>query len=139
MSPTTPLLALLDTDILSEILKQKNPTVVRNAADYLKAHAQFAFSAITLYEIQRGLKAKKATKQLGKFKTFCQHSAISDVTIPVLERAADLWVMGRNGGHPHKDADLIIAATALENGRNLVTGNNADFAWIPGLTIVDWR
>jgi hypothetical protein len=28
-------------------------------------------------------------------------------------------VTGRRGGHPHNDADLIIAATALEHGRVL--------------------
>jgi tRNA(fMet)-specific endonuclease VapC len=57
----------------------------------------------------------------------------------VLERAEDLWVIGENGGHPHSDADLIIAATALEHERELVTGNTAHFAWIPGLILVDWR
>jgi hypothetical protein len=34
---------------------------------------------------------------------------------------------------------LIIAATALETGRALVTGNTAHFGWIPALTIEDWR
>jgi predicted nucleic acid-binding protein len=54
-------------------------------------------------------------------------------------RAADLWADGRNSGHPRDDADLIIAATALEAGRVLVTGNTQHFAWIPGLRLADWR
>jgi predicted nucleic acid-binding protein len=33
----------------------------------------------------------------------------------------------------------IIAATALETGRTLVTGNIAHFDWIPGLALADWR
>jgi len=40
---------------------------------------------------------------------------------------------------PHGDADLIIAATALETGRVLVTGNTAHYSWIPGLTLDDRR
>ena len=40
-------LALLDTDLLSELLKQKDPQVVLHAAAYLKQHGQFAFSAFT--------------------------------------------------------------------------------------------
>ena len=67
MSPS-----LLDTDILSEILKQKNPTVVLKAATYLQAHNQFTFSAITRYEVMRGLKAKGASRQLSQFETFCK-------------------------------------------------------------------
>lgn len=92
-------LALLDTDILSEFLKQKNPAVLKNAADYLADFQQFAISAMTRYEVMRGLKDKGAS---------------------------------------HRDPDLIIAATALEHGRVLVTGNTSDFAWIPGLIIEDW-
>lgn len=131
--------ALLDTDILSEVLKRKNANVARRAASYLAQHQQFTFSAITLYEVLRGLKDKNATAQLSRFRVFCQHSLIFSVTDAVLERASDLWVVGRQGGHPHRDADLIIAATALEEGRVLVTGNARDFAWISGLTIEDWR
>jgi hypothetical protein len=44
-----------------------------------------------------------------------------------------------NEHHPHADADVLIAATALEHGRVLVTGNTAHFSWIPGLAIEDWR
>lgn len=37
--------------------------------------------------------------------------------LPVLMRAADLWAEARRLGHPRNDADIIIAATALEEGR----------------------
>ena len=56
-----------------------------------------------------------------------------------LDRTADLWVLVRQGRHPGRDADLMIAATALESGRVLATGNRPHFAWIPNLTIDDWR
>ena len=97
--------ALLDTDILSELIKLRNTNV----------------------------------PQMARFATFCQHAIVLSVTETIFDRAADLWVLARQGGHPRNDADLIIAATALENGRVLVTGNTAHFSWIPGLTIEDWR
>ena len=131
--------ALLDTDILSELLKQQNSSVRTKAATYLKAHSQFAFSAFTRFEVSRGYKEKQATTFLTRFDTFCSHSLILPVTESVLDRAADLWALARRGGHPHNDADLIIAATAIEHGRNLVTGNTAHFSWIPGLKLEDWR
>jgi len=131
--------SLLDTDILSEVLKQKNATVVQKAAAYLQQHARFAISAMTRYEVLRGLKEKGATKQITQFENFCQHSIVLPITDTVLDRTSDLWVAGRKGGHSHRDADLVIAATALEQGRTLVTGNTSHFAWIPGLVVEDWR
>ena len=132
-------ISLLDTDILSEFLKKKNPTVLQNGADYLAQYQQFAISAMTRYEILRGLKDKNATKQLQYFETFCQNNEIFAITDDILDRTSDLWVEGRKGGHPRRDPDLIIAATALKHGRVLVTGNTQHFAWVPGLTIEDWR
>jgi tRNA(fMet)-specific endonuclease VapC len=131
--------ALLDTDILSEVLKQRSPNVRKHARQYLRSHGQFALSAVTRFEIIRGYKERSATTPLARFLTFCGHSLILPVTDAVFDRAADLWVAARQGGHPFGDADLLIAATAIEHGRRLVTGNMSHFAWIPGLPIDDWR
>jgi len=131
--------ALLDTDILSEVLKQRNARVAQKAADYLQDHGQFAFSVFTSFEIARGYKEKGATRLLSRLANFCQHSLVLPVTDAIFHRAEDLWVLARRGGHPHGDADLIIAATALEHGRVLVTGNTPHFAWVPGLRLEDWR
>jgi tRNA(fMet)-specific endonuclease VapC len=132
-------IALLDTDVLSEVLKQRNPQVVTKATAYLRSHGSFAFSAFTRFEISRGFKEKGATNQLTRFKEFCRHSVIIPVTDGVLDRAEDLWAIARRGGLPCGDADLIIAATALETGRVLVTGNTAHYATISGLKLEDWR
>lgn len=131
--------ALLDTDTLNEVLKQRNPLVVQKSADYLRKHSQFAISAITRYELLRGLKEKQATKQLALFEIFCRQSLIVSITDAILDRTADLWVAARRGGFPGKDADLMIAATALETQRVLVTGNTAHFAWVPLLKVENWR
>ena len=130
---------LLDTDILSEVLKQKHPIVGRKAVAYLAAHRQFTFSSMTRYEVVRGLKEKAAPRQLQQFATFCGHSVILPISESILDRAAHLWVTARQAGTPKKDADLIIAATALEHGLGIVTGNAIDFSWIAGLTLEDWR
>ncbi len=62
--------SLLDTDILNEVLKQKNANVVRHAAEYVSQHGQFALSSISRYEVLRGLKEKKAVAQLARFYIF---------------------------------------------------------------------
>jgi tRNA(fMet)-specific endonuclease VapC len=82
--------ALLDTDMLSEVLKRKSRRVARKAAAYLRQHEQFAISSFTRYEALRGLKERGAAKQLMRFHSFCGHSLILPITEAVLERAADL-------------------------------------------------
>jgi tRNA(fMet)-specific endonuclease VapC len=130
---------LLDTDILSEVLKGRDQQVLSVAGRYLAEHERFAFSAITLYEILRGLRANRAHRALREFLERADSSEVLPVSMPVLVRASDLWADARQGGHPQNDADLIIAATALEAGRVLVTGNARHFAWISGLSLADWR
>src|SRR3954454_9624092 len=117
--------ALLDTDTLSEVIKLRDPLVHQKALAYTQAHGQIAFSAMTRYEILRGYRDQNATTQHGRFLAFCQHAIVFAVTDAICDRAADLWVVGRRGGHPHNHADLIIAASALECGRVLVTRNPA--------------
>jgi tRNA(fMet)-specific endonuclease VapC len=131
--------ALVDTDILNEILKQKNPLVIQRAAAYLQQHGQFTISAFTRHEILRGLKQIKATTQLTRLTTFCQHANVLPISDSTFDRASDLWAMARQGGHPANDADLIIAATAREHGLALTTGNTVHFAWIAGLRLENWR
>lgn len=131
--------AILDTDILSELLKRKDEKVLQAAQRYLAQHRRVACSAMTVYEIVRGMQANKASRQLTEFLGMVNTSDIFPITMPVLMRAADLWAQGRNAGLPHHDADLIIAATALEERRILVTGNTSHYSWITGLQLADWR
>ena len=130
---------LLDTDMLNEVLKQKNANVVQQATNYLKQHGQFGLSSMTRYELLRGLKEKAATAQLVRFDTFCQNTLVLPITNTILDRAADLWVAARKIGQAGRDADLIIAATALEHSLALVTGNTKDYSWISALRLYDWR
>jgi tRNA(fMet)-specific endonuclease VapC len=131
--------SLLDTDTLSEVFKRQNRVVLANAATYLSQHQQLAFSAITRYEVGRGLVSRRAAAQLHRFAVMCQHSIVYPISDDVLDQAALLWSDARSRGLPDNDADLIIAATALVHGRTLVTGNTAHFRWIAGLILEDWR
>jgi tRNA(fMet)-specific endonuclease VapC len=133
-------LALLDTDILSEVLGSHHPTVRQHAAAYLSHHGQLAFSALTRFQALRGLREKNATSKLTKFSTLCTNSLIFPVTDPVLDCAIDLWLTARRGGFPcSDDADLLIGATAIIENLVLVTGNTSDFAWMPGIRLANWR
>ena len=131
--------AIIDSDIVSELIKAKNPRVLHIGAHYLSQHQRFAFSAITFYEVCRGFLSIGAVARLTKFVQFAAASEVSPVSLPIFCRAAELWSQAYRGGHSRDDADIIIATTALESNRTLVTGNTAHFAWIPGLAVTDWR
>ncbi len=130
---------VVDTDTLSEILKQKNPQVLAHAEAYFQQFGTFVFSAITWYEIVRGLRASRATTKLTRFEEFSSRSLVMPVTPRVLDLAADLWVAGQGRRPRSYDADFLIAATALEQSAVLVTGNVRHFEWMPGLSVADWR
>jgi tRNA(fMet)-specific endonuclease VapC len=131
--------ALLDTDILSELLKLKNVTVQQHALAYTSQVGPLAFSAITRYEVTRGFNQQGATAQLDRFETFCRHSIVLPLDDLIFDRAADLWAYAQTNGLPCNDADILIAATALQHQRVLVTGNTRHFDWVLGLTVIDWR
>jgi predicted nucleic acid-binding protein len=126
-------------DTISEILRRRNATIEKHASRYLSEHSAFAYSAITHYELVRGLLWKQATRKLREYRVFASNSSVFPLSETVLERAAELWVDGQRAGRPHNDADLIIAASALLQARVLVTGNTSHFDWIAGLSIANWR
>ncbi len=129
---------LLDTDILSELLKQ-HPLVLQRVRAYLAEHERLAFSIITRYELLRGLKAKQARAQEAAFALLCQASLIFPLTDQVVDRAATLYGDLHRQGALLPDADLLIAATALDAQRTLVTNNLAHFQRVPNLVIETWK
>jgi tRNA(fMet)-specific endonuclease VapC len=129
--------ALLDTDILSAVMRRRPPAVAR-AQDYLAVHRQFTFSVITRYEVLRGLKAKGAATQLAAFEQFCAANHVLPLTDAVVVRAADIYADLHRRGQLIGDADILIAATALEHGLTLVTNNTSHLNRVPGLTVENW-
>lgn len=133
MSPKT----LLDTDILSAILRGHSPAISRSQA-YLADHGRLTFSIITRYEMRRGLLASGATIRLLVFERLCAQSEILPLTDHVVDQAslvyADLYQRGMIIG----DADILIAATAMIFGCHLATNNLAHFSRIANLTIDQW-
>ncbi|MEX2093756.1 MAG: PIN domain-containing protein [Pirellulales bacterium] len=132
-------IALLDTDTLSDLLKQQDPTVKSRAESYFQHQSQVAISAITCYQILRWLREPPKAHRLQQFNEILAQQIILDVDMRVLDRAADLWIQARFNGRPREDVDLIIAATSLVHDLTLVTANVKHFNWISGLKLGNWR
>ncbi len=78
---------------------------------------------MTRHEVLRGLKAKRATAQLEKFEILCASLQVFPLTDAATVRAADIYADLYVRGELIGDADILIAATAIEHGCVLVTNN----------------
>src|SRR5688500_15518890 len=107
--------ALLDTDVLSAILKSQ-PNALKRGQRYLADHPRFSFSLMTRFEVLRGLKSKNAGTQIFDFDAFCAANEVLPLNEGVIVRACDIYAALHQSGKLIQDADLLIAATALESG-----------------------
>lgn len=133
--PCTPV--LLDTDTLSAIMRG-HAAAVERARVYLTAHGRFTTSIITQYEILRGLRAKKATKQIETFRRFLAVNAVAHLTDEAVETAAELYADLSQRGLLVGDADILIAAIALVNHLGVATNNEQHFQRFSGLHLENW-
>jgi tRNA(fMet)-specific endonuclease VapC len=134
---------LLDTDILSGFLRGRNAAVATRAGQYQQVHGRFTICAITLMELctgwqRRGLQARSATvlQQLRAWEVLA-----IDGEIAVLAGRIDGDLIST--GQPIGIADVLIAATALQHGLVVATGNSAHYQRLPPLgypvRFDDWR
>jgi tRNA(fMet)-specific endonuclease VapC len=128
---------LVDTDMLSAFIRRPD-LVVEKASAYLADHSELTFSILTKYEILRGLKSKRARKQIAAFEARCASSIILPIDNEVIEKASDIYADLKQRGELIDDVDILIAATAIVNGIGVVTNNEKHFARITGLKIDNW-
>lgn len=129
---------LLDTDTISLFLRN-DPKVMSKAKSYLSYFRGFTFSTITRFEVLRGLKIKDAQNQLARFQTVCDNSRILNLNDAIIVKAADIYADLYKRGQIISDADILIAATAIENNLAIVTNNENHFNRITGLQILNWN
>lgn len=135
--------ALLDSDIWSEIARDRNPTVSTNARAYIRQHRRFTVSVVTVMEAVRGysrIGRKDKLEILLKLFARSEVLPLDQIAAELAGRLrADLERIGRSMDLP----DLLVATIALRNAVPVVTGNFAHFdkvrdAGYP-LVIENWR
>lgn len=125
--------ALLDTDILSEVLKGINPQVLARANVYLEAYDRYTLSVITVMEIVRGWHRLQRNDRIQRFLSTLPTAEVLVVDTPVAVLAGRIYADLQRSGQLIGVADSIIAATALQNDLTLVTGNQAHYQRIQSL------
>jgi tRNA(fMet)-specific endonuclease VapC len=135
--------ALLDTDTLSEILRAKNATVLRNADAYRQEFGRHTISTISIVEVVQGFARLGHEHRIADFN---QRISAHEV-LPLGQSAAliagrmygGLLRAGQNIGR----ADCLIAAIAVRHGITLISGNLEHYERIVHLgfplTLANWR
>lgn len=126
---------LLDTDTCIGILKGV-PKVV---SAWRACNERCALSLMSVGELAYGAaKARNPEAERGRVERLVGILDEGSLTKAVMMRFGLLKAELEAAGTPLADADLLIAATALEHDMTLVTGNTKHFARIPGLELENW-
>lgn len=118
---------LVDTDVLIEYLRGR-----REAVEYLEGSTSDLYlSVISVAELFAGVKDDEEEKSLNQL-------LLAFIILPVTEKTARLGGLYRRDYRPSHGtglADALIAASAEENGANLVTFNRRHFPMVSRLTV----
>ncbi len=126
---------LLDTDVCISLLRG-NQTVIAHRKKFTD---QIAVSFMTVAELYYGAeKSANLLKNRTVVEQFLLTVRIVNSNKAIMKRFGRLKAYLENQGSPLDDADLFIAATALETCNLLVTGNIKHFNRIDELKIDNW-
>jgi predicted nucleic acid-binding protein len=131
---------LLDTDILSNLLKQTPSTTLIAKLASVPPERQFT-SSITLGELVYGayrLRAHAGTLLERLDRTLLPTLPVLPFDVAAARRYGEVRAELEHRGTPLGDADLRIAAIALARGLTVVTGNVRHFQRIPNLSVENW-
>jgi tRNA(fMet)-specific endonuclease VapC len=137
--------SLLDTDILSGILRGRDPAVVAKAEAYLSALGKFTLSVITVAEIVDGFRRQRRDAECAKLLERLQTEGHEILPLDLESAKLAGSILGdlSSVGRPIGRADPFIAAIAIQAGIPLVTGNINHFDRIQALgyplRLDNWR
>lgn len=135
--------SLLDTDILSEFLKGKNPLVSQRAAAYLAAHGRLTLSSVTVVEVVKGLHKQGGSQRVAAFLARLKNDEVVPLDFRAAVLAGKMFAELEAAGQTVGRADALIAGIAVANQLTLVTGNTQHFERIAALgyplTLDNWR
>jgi tRNA(fMet)-specific endonuclease VapC len=115
--------ALLDTDIVSELLKGQDLDLGRRAASYRDTFGLFTISLVTLMELSRALLEVGREAEVARLVRLVEAEAILSPDVEVVAEAARIYADLVRGGRPASWPVSVLAAQALRHGLELVTAS----------------
>ena len=131
---------LLDTDILSNLLRRAPSTALITKLASVPAERQFT-SSITLGELVYGAhRLRDRTDALLQRldETLLPNLPVLPFDASAARRYGEVRAEVERRGTPIGDAELRIAAIALDRNLTVVTGNVRHFQKVPSLAVENW-
>jgi len=135
--------SLLDTDILSEVMRGKNERVVVNASAYVQTNRRLTISVISVAEVVKGFDRLQREADVARFLVNVEDMEVLPLTTDAAVLAGRIYGALERNGLPIGRLDPLVAAIALNEGLELVTGNTSHYERIRplgfDLRIANWR
>jgi len=130
---------LLDTNVLSEVIKKRPDSGVLERLGSVPAEDLFT-SVICVTELRYGaMRHPRGAKIWERIESeILPRVQVLPLAMSEALRAGDLLAALTKRGEPIGFEDVLISATALENGLTTVTRNLKHFTRIPGLLAESW-
>ncbi|GAA3983989.1 type II toxin-antitoxin system VapC family toxin [Comamonas faecalis] len=127
---------LLDTNILSDLVRQPQGVVARRIAQV--GEDAVCTSIIVAAELRFGAAKRGAPRLTQQVDAILAALPVLPLELPADAGYAQIRCALEQAGQPIGPNDLLIAAHALALQCTLVTANEREFARVPGLVIVNW-
>lgn len=127
---------LLDTNILSDLVRQPQGAVARRIAQV--GEDAVCTSIIVAAELRFGAAKRGAPRLTWQVEEILAALPVLPLELPADECYAQLRCALDKSGRPIGPNDLLIAAHALALECTLVTANEDEFARVPGLAVANW-
>ena len=127
---------LLDTNICIYFLN-RHPEVIKRVAQC--RYNEIAISIVTLAELQFGAyNSIQVENNIKRIEFFLERIQLLDLTPKTTDIFARIKASLRKAGSIIDDFDILIGATAIENGLTIVTDNERHFSRMKELHVVNW-
>ena len=128
---------LLDTNILSDLIKQPNGQAAQKIAS-LQDAAACCTSLIVACELRYGALKKGSTILSAKVDQLLDSIEVLPLQQDIEPHYAQLRVTLERAGTPIGSNDLLIAAQAQALKLTVITANVREFSRIPNLPVENW-
>ncbi|WP_211246217.1 type II toxin-antitoxin system VapC family toxin [Cereibacter changlensis] len=129
-------LYMLDTNIISELLRKPDGNAAKRIADV--GPDAICVSIITAAELRYGCAKKGSAKLLAHVEAILESVQVLAFDAPADAEYGGIRAELEAAGKPIGPNDLLIAAHAYATGAVLVTDNTGEFSRIRGLRVESW-
>ncbi len=127
---------LLDTNILSDLVRNPNGRVMQRIRDV--GEAQVCTSIIVAAELRYGAAKKGSPRLKAQVEAVLGHIEVLPFKAPADTTYGMLRARLEQGGQPIGSNTLLIAAHAVTLGYAIITANEREFARVDGLFCENW-